>query len=83
MGAALVMFKGARYGELLDTSAIIQERKLEFEIEVMMCDLGWAVGGDPLGTSPCAYSIIESIRTALTGFLIPAAGRFNRCARSL
>src|SRR5271170_980711 len=70
VGAALVMFKGAQYGELLDTSAIIQERKLEFEIEVMMRDLGWAVGGDPSGTSPGAYSIIESIRTALTGFLI-------------
>jgi hypothetical protein len=70
VGAALVMFKGAQYGELLDTSAIIQERRLEFEIEVMMRDLGWAVGGDPSGTSPGAYSIIESIRTALTGFLI-------------
>src|ERR1700733_3465107 len=70
VGAALVMYKGAQYGELLDTSAIIQERKLEFEISVMMRDLGWAVSGDPSGTSPGAYSIIESIRTALTGFLI-------------
>ena len=71
VGAALVMYKGAQYGELLDTSAIIQERKLEFEISVMMRDLGWAVGGDPSGTSPGAYAIIEAIRTALTGYLIP------------
>ncbi len=71
VGAALVMYKGAQYGDLLDTAAIIQERKLEFEIAVMMRDLGWAVGGDPSGTSPGAYAIIESIRTALTEYLIP------------
>jgi hypothetical protein len=71
VGAALVMYKGAQYGELLDTAAIIQERKLEFEIAIMMRDLGWAVGGDASGPSPGAYAIIESIRTALTGYLIP------------
>jgi hypothetical protein len=70
VGAALVMYKGAQYGELLDTAAIIQERKLEFEISVMMRDLGWAVGGDPSGPSPGAYAIIEAIRTALTGYRI-------------
>ncbi len=67
VGAALVMYKGAQYGELLDTAAIIQERKLEFEIAIMMRDLGWAVGGDPSGPSPGAYAIIEAVRTALTG----------------
>jgi hypothetical protein len=71
VGAALVMYKGAQYGDLLDTGAIIQERKLEFEISIMMRDLGWAVGGDPSGPSPGAYAIIEGIRTALTGYLIP------------
>ncbi len=71
VGAALVMYKGAQYGDLLDTAAIIQERKLEFEVAIVMRDLGWAVGGDPSGPSPGAYAIIESIRTALTGYLIP------------
>jgi len=71
VGAALVMYKGAQYGELLETAAIIQERKLEFEIAIMMRDLGWAVGGDPSGPSPGAYAIIEGIRTALTGYRIP------------
>jgi hypothetical protein len=71
VGAALVMYKGAQYGELLDTAAIIQERKLEFEISVMMRDLGWAVGGDASGPSPGAYAIIEGIRTALTGYEVP------------
>jgi len=70
VGAALVMYKGAQYGELLDTAAVIQERRLEFEIAVMMRDLGWAVGGDASGPSPGAYAIIESIRAALTGYQI-------------
>ncbi len=70
VGAALVMYKGAQYGELLDTVAVIQERKLEFEIAVMMRDLGWAVGGDASGPSPGAYAIIEGIRAALTGYQI-------------
>jgi Gp37 protein len=71
IGTALVIYKGAQYGDLLDTSAIIQERKLEFEVSVMMRDLGWAVGGDASGPSPGAYAIIESIRAALTGFVVP------------
>ena len=70
VGAALVRYNGARYGELLDTAAIIQERKLEFEISIIMRDLGWAVGGDPSGPSPGAYAIIEGIRAALTGYWI-------------
>src|SRR5208282_2462185 len=77
VGAALVMYKGAQYGELVDTAAIIQERKLEFEIAIMMRDLGWAVGGDPSGPSPGAYAIIESIRTALTGYLIPGCRKMH------
>jgi hypothetical protein len=71
VGAALVMYKGAEYGGLLDTAAVIQERKLEFEIALMVRDLGWAVGGDASGPSPGAYALIESIRTALTGYLVP------------
>src|SRR5579863_348451 len=71
VGAALVIYKGAQYGDLLDTAAVIQERKLEFEVSVMMRDLGWAVGGDASGPSPGAYSIIEAIRAALTGFQVP------------
>ncbi len=82
VGAALVMYKGAQYGDLLDTATIIQERKLEFEISVMMRDLGWAVGGDPSGTSPGAYAIIEAIRTALTGFVSRDVARSTRCGRN-
>jgi hypothetical protein len=77
VGAALVMYKGAEYGEMLDTSAIIQERKLEFEVSVMMRDLGWAVGGDASGPSPGAYAIIEAIRAALTGFQVPGCRKMH------
>src|ERR1700730_10382775 len=71
IGTPLVIYKGAQYGDLLDTAAVIQERKLEFEVSVMMRDLGWSVGGDASGPSPGAYAIIESIRRALTGFEVP------------
>src|SRR3981189_2544796 len=71
VGAALVIYKGAQYGDLLDTAAVIQERKLEFEVAVMMRDLGWAVGSAGSGPSPGAYSVIESIRALLPGFQIP------------
>ena len=52
VGAALVMYKGAQYGELLDTSAIIQERKLEFEISVMMRDLAGLSAAIPRARVP-------------------------------
>src|ERR1700687_5880694 len=71
LGAPQVIYKGAQYGDLLDTAAVIQERKLEFEVAVMMRDLGWAVGSPASGPSPGAYAIIESVRGALTGFQIP------------
>jgi hypothetical protein len=71
VGSALIRFGGAKYGPLLDTSAIIQERRLEFGITIMMRDLGWGVGSAPDGTSPGAYAILEAIRAALTGFIVP------------
>ncbi|MGH7814667.1 MAG: Gp37 family protein [Candidatus Binataceae bacterium] len=71
IGAALIKYAGAKYGAPRDTAAIIQEREMQFEISLTMRDLGWAVGGDPGGTSPGAYAIIEAIRAALTGFRVP------------
>jgi Gp37 protein len=71
IGAALVRYDGAKYGPLLDTAAIVQQRRLGFEITVMTRDLGWSFGGQMDGTSPGAYAIIEAVRAALTGFQIP------------
>lgn len=71
VGAALVQYLGAKYGELRDTVAIVQERVMEFGITVMMRDLGWSYGAEPDGTSPGAYAVLEAIRAALTGFIVP------------
>jgi Gp37 protein len=73
VGAALVTYRGATYGETRDIGAIIQERKLEFEVTVVMRDLGWAVGAQAGGASPGGYAILESVRAALTGFQVPGA----------
>lgn len=71
VGAALVQYLGSKYGTMLDMSAIIQERVMEFGVTVMMRDLGWSYGAEPSGPSPGAYSVIEAVRAALTGFRVP------------
>jgi Gp37 protein len=71
VGAALVQYKGAEYGPKLDSAAIVQQRTLEFEVTLAMRDLGWNVGGEVAGTSPGAYAMIEAVRAALTGFVVP------------
>jgi hypothetical protein len=75
IGAALVRYEGADYGNLIDSAAIVQERTLKFEVTVMMRDLGWSVGGPVGGTDPGAYAMIETIRSALTGFQVPGCDK--------
>lgn len=70
VGSALVIYRGATYGNQLDTAAVIQERTLEFEVAVMMRDLGWSVGSGVSGQNPGAYAIIEAVRVLLTGYQI-------------
>jgi hypothetical protein len=70
VGAALVRFEGAAYGELIDTAAVVQKRTLSFTIRLMVRDLGWSLGGDAAGPSPGAYALLEAMRNALTGFQI-------------
>jgi hypothetical protein len=74
-GAALVRYAGAKYGPLIDSAAVVQQRRLSFEITLMMRDLGWSFGGEADGTSPGAYAIIEQVRTVLTGFKIAGCGK--------
>ncbi len=71
IGAALVSYRGATYGDLIDTAAVVQPRKLEFEVRLMARDLGWSYGAIATGVSPGAYSLLEAVRAALTGFQIP------------
>jgi hypothetical protein len=71
IGAALVAWRGATYGALIDTAAVVQARRLEFEITLLVRDLGWSFGGDPSGPNPGAYALLEAIRAALTGLQLP------------
>ncbi len=75
IGAALIRYEGAEYGSVIDSAAIVQERTLKFEVTVMMRDLGWSVGGPAGGTDPGAYAMIESVRSALTGFRVPGCDK--------
>jgi hypothetical protein len=71
IGAALVAWRGATYGALIDTAAVVQARRLEFEIILLVRDLGWSFGADPSGPNPGAYALLEAIRAALTGLQLP------------
>lgn len=77
VGAALLMYKGASYGPQLDTAAVIQERRLEFEVTLMMRDLGWGVGSLAANSSPGAYAVLEMIRATLTGFRVPGCRKIH------
>jgi hypothetical protein len=71
IGAGLVAWRGATYGALIDTAAVVQSRRLEFEIILLVRDLGWSFGADPSGPNPGAYALLEAIRAALTGLRLP------------
>ncbi len=68
IGAVLVIYEGADYGEIDNTEFVAQIRTMRFGVGVVIRDLGWAYGGPPSGTSPGAYQVIEAIRQSLTGF---------------
>ncbi|MBF6569068.1 MAG: hypothetical protein IVW54_09345 [Candidatus Binataceae bacterium] len=71
IGAALVAYRASSYGELIDTAAVVQARTLEFEVRLIVRDLGWSYGGPGSGGGPGAYALLEAVRAALTGFQIP------------
>jgi Gp37 protein len=71
IGAALVAWRSATYGSLVDAAAVVQARRLEFEITLLVRDLGRSFGSEPSAQNPGAYALLEAIRAALTGFEIP------------
>ncbi|MFZ0888157.1 MAG: Gp37 family protein [Candidatus Binataceae bacterium] len=73
VGAVLVRYAGDEFGKVEEVGTIVQERTFEWRLTVMVRDLGWAYGGQPSGPSPGAYQILEAIRAALTGFIMPGA----------
>jgi hypothetical protein len=77
VGAALIRYDGATYGSIIDTGAVVQKRELRFAVRVIVRDLGWSLGGDPSGTTPGAYGLLESIRSALTGFQIGGCSKMH------
>lgn len=77
IGAALVAWRGATYGPIADTAAVVQTRRLEFEITLILRGLGWGFATDPSGQSPGAYALLESVRSSLTGFQIAGLGKMH------
>lgn len=73
VGAALVVYRGSSYGEVKDTAAVAQERQMEFDVTVLVRDLGWGVGSGPSASNPGAYAILDSVRLALCGMRVPGA----------
>src|ERR1700730_12058892 len=71
IGTALVAWRSVSVSSLTDTAAVVQARRLEFEITLLVRDLGWSFGGEPSGPTPGAYALLEAIRTALTGLQLP------------
>jgi len=70
LGTVLVVYRDDDYKDPEPTDRIVQERVLQFEIDVISRSLGWAyASGDPSG--PGAYQMLGQIRQALMGYAIP------------
>jgi hypothetical protein len=60
IGALLVRYSEADYGDTRDTALVIQDRDMMFEITLAMWSLRGKQGG--------VYAYMEAVRIALTGF---------------
>lgn len=58
-GAILVVYAGANYSEPKTIEAVVQERKMQFDLYVLLRNLRFHEG---------AYEMLEKVRLALTGF---------------
>lgn len=63
IGALLVRYAEGDYGDTRDTSLVIQDREMLFEVTLAMWSLRGKQGG--------IYSYMEAVRVALTGFVPP------------
>ena len=59
----LVAYQGTRFSKPLDTSAMLQERTIEFEIMILGRTAAWALLGPG-----SIFALIEAMESALTGF---------------
>lgn len=65
-GALLVRYVGSRFSEPEATDLIVQTRRIEFEVVVVMRHLRTHEG---------AYSYLDAVRIALTGYKIPGCSK--------
>ncbi len=65
-GAILVRYAGCSYTEPLATDFIVQDRKINFEVNVVMRHLTSHEG---------VYAYLDAVRIALTGFKPPNCGK--------
>lgn len=63
VGALLVRYSEAEYGDTRDTSLVIQNRDMTFEVTLAMWSLRGKQGG--------VYAYLEAVRIAMTGFKPP------------
>lgn len=63
IGALLVRYTEGNYGDTRDTSLVIQDREMLFEVTLAMWSLRGKQGG--------IYEFMETVRTGLTGFVPP------------
>ena len=63
IGALLVRYTEGNYGDTRDTSLVVQDREMLFEVTLAMWSLRGKQGG--------IYSYMEMVRVALTGFVPP------------
>lgn len=67
VGALLVRYAGSKYGPLMDTNIVVQERRLGLEVTLVMRSLH---GKDGITEA------LEQVRLALAGYAPPAFGKF-------
>jgi hypothetical protein len=74
VGALLLIYAGSEPTPTpgpMSVDEVRQERELLWDFAVVMRDLGWAYGGQPSGTSPGAYDVLDGLRLAVTGYQHP------------
>jgi len=65
-GALLVRYAGANYTEPFATGQVVQDRKINFEVNIVMRHLTSHKG---------VYAYLDAVRIALTGFKPPNCGK--------
>lgn len=68
VGALLVRYHGAKYGQLLDTELVVQERTMVVEVMLVFRSLQGNAG---------IYEYLEAVRLALAGFQPPAFAKLR------